>query len=300
MTAQQSLRVLSLSGEELVTVYFQAPATIRQLKEALKDACNLPRFRQKLLLQQRVLADDQDLDQVLDLQLVKLSYTAATDAQIEGLLRAAADGAVDRVEDILQRPQNPNDYLRIHLEEHTDIYASALSFAARENHTDVMQLLAPGSDIALWLASRNGHQAAVRVLLEARADVDCYKDSTALYAAAEHNHPQVVQVLLESIADVRKPNSADTWTPLQAACFFGHCNVAKLLLSHRADAMRSQQNDPNSPFRLALDQGHTLVVQLIQASLKDRDRKRTAPTSVREHLTPAPWIGNSARSRQST
>ena len=125
-----------------MTVYFQAPATIRQLKEALKDACNLPRFRQKLLLQQRVLADDQDLDQVLDLQLVKLSYTAATDAQIEGLLRAAADGAVDRVEDILQRPQNPNDYLRIHLEEHTDIYASALSFAARENHTDVMQLLA--------------------------------------------------------------------------------------------------------------------------------------------------------------
>ena len=122
------------------------------------------------------------------------------------------------------------------------------------------------------LASRNGHRQAVRLLLAAKADVDCYKDSTALYAAAEHNHYAVTQLLLESTADVHKPSSRDSWTPLHAACFEGHCNVAMLLLSYRADPMRSQENGQDSPFKLAFDQGNTLVVLLIRASL-NRPRK---------------------------
>ena len=282
MSGLQPARVLSLSGEVLLTMYVQktTPISIRQLKDALQDDYNLPRFRQRLLLQQQVLADDEVLGQAVDLELVKLNYADATEAQIEGLLRMAAVGAVQTVEDILQRPQNPNNYLRIHLEGQTEMYASALSFAARENHTEVMQLLldahadlqAPGSNVALWLASRNGHRQAVRLLLAAKADVDCYKDSTALYAAAEHNHYAVAQLLLESTADVHKPSSRDSWTPLHAACFEGHCNVAMLLLSYRADPMRSQENGPDSPFKLAFDQGNTLAVLLIRASL-NRPRK---------------------------
>ena len=54
------------------------------------------------------------------------------------------------------------------------------------------------------LAAANGHEAVVRVLLEAGADKDA-KDSTGqtpMWAAAEYGHKAVLNALLEVLTDV--------------------------------------------------------------------------------------------------
>jgi ankyrin repeat domain-containing protein 50 len=59
---------------------------------------------------------------------------------------------------------------------------------------------------ALQEAARNGHEAVMRLLLEAMADVDAKDEHvrTPLQLAAENGHEKAVRLLLKAKADVKR------------------------------------------------------------------------------------------------
>ena len=114
----------------------------------------LSRFRLRLLRGDRVL-DDDDLVAAEDspLQLIRMNYCSISPEQTH-LRDAVAAGAVDKVEEILYRPEHPDG-----------------STSAQSG--DFEQL----DQTPLYLACLSGHTSVASLLLEAFADVnrDCRK-----------------------------------------------------------------------------------------------------------------------------
>ncbi|KAL8700353.1 MAG: hypothetical protein Q9201_005492 [Fulgogasparrea decipioides] len=81
-------------------------------------------------------------------------------------------------------------------------------------------------------AAYNGYCGALKILLDANADVDSrYGEScsTALHLAAEQGNTEVVRVLLKTGASVDFPNDLGQ-TPLWFAVNEGHAEISKMLL----------------------------------------------------------------------
>ncbi|XP_071763706.2 uncharacterized protein ankrd50l [Centroberyx gerrardi] len=89
---------------------------------------------------------------------------------------------------------------------------------------------------ALRSAAWGGHSEAVRLLLDAGADVDgCDGDGrTALRAAAWGGHDEILLTLLDYGAKVDKADREGR-TPLIAAAYMGHCEAVEILLDHNAE-----------------------------------------------------------------
>ncbi|KAL6406243.1 hypothetical protein AUP68_10413 [Ilyonectria robusta] len=100
----------------------------------------------------------------------------------------------------------------------------------------------------LWYAAQNGHEAVVKLLVAAGADVNAGADTsakvgggdgrTALQAAAGGGHLEVVKKLLAAGADVNAAAAAGVYggrTALQAAAGGGHLEVVEKLLAAGAD-----------------------------------------------------------------
>uniref|UniRef100_UPI0037E827F7 ankyrin repeat domain-containing protein 50 n=1 Tax=Semicossyphus pulcher TaxID=241346 RepID=UPI0037E827F7 len=88
---------------------------------------------------------------------------------------------------------------------------------------------------ALRSAAWGGHSEAVKLLLDAGADVDgCDSEGrTALRAAAWGGHEEIVLTLLDYGAQVDKADSKGR-TPLIAAAYMGHHEAVEILLDHNA------------------------------------------------------------------
>ena len=80
---------------------------VRSLKQQLNRVHGFPtRFRQRLLLGDKPLADSTLLDSPMDLALVVLMHSAASQAQLDELVAAAANGSPSEV-------RNPTRGLRL-------------------------------------------------------------------------------------------------------------------------------------------------------------------------------------------
>lgn len=162
------------------------------------------------------------------------------------LLNAAHEGSAKVVELLLSRGA---DALTSDHQGQTP-----LTLAARQGHVKALSVLLdwskgqePGQaarmmehvDSEGWTALRSaawgGHDEAVRLLLDAGADVDgCDSDGrTALRAAAWGGHEEAVLTLLRYTAHVDKADSKGR-TPLIAAAYMGHHEVVEILLDHKA------------------------------------------------------------------
>ncbi|XP_038016346.1 ankyrin repeat domain-containing protein 39 isoform X2 [Motacilla alba alba] len=88
----------------------------------------------------------------------------------------------------------------------------------------------------IWAAARDGDEERVLRLLERRGDPaePDLAGYTALHYASRNGHLAVCRLLLERGApcDARTPGGA---TPLHRACYCGHRAVTELLLQHGAD-----------------------------------------------------------------
>lgn len=93
-------------------------------------------------------------------------------------------------------------------------------------------------DTALHLAAAEGHDAIVRALLEARAEVEHEDEEgcTALHIAARYGGMEVARALLEAEADVNHA-AVDGSTPLSAAKWRqAECLRDQGRYTYRADA----------------------------------------------------------------
>ena len=121
---------------------------------------------------------------------------------------------------------------------------TALMYASRDGHTEIVELLlrVEGIDFnakdkngytALMSASYNGHTEIVELLLRVEGiDVNTKdKDGdTALRLAASNGHTEIVKLLLGVKGiDVNAKNN-DGWTILMSASYNGHTEIVELLL----------------------------------------------------------------------
>ena len=154
---------------------------------------------------------------------------------------------------------------------------SALHFAAREDHPEVIELLLASSRVAVNLKCRMGftplHSAVmaasiecVKLLLEGGADVNSRNNrgDTALYYAVQRDNMEIVKLLLRHNADISIPGDQLN-TPMHQAARVGSTEVVQMLLEAGGDV--SMQNLFRSrPLHLAMDGNSPEVVQLLQAA----------------------------------
>lgn len=117
---------------------------------------------------------------------------------------------------------------------------------------------------ALFYASSGGHTGVLRLLLDARAEVNARASKnlgTPLHVASVHGNHATCQVLLERGAS---PNLQDNSLscPLHLACDDGHAVVVEVLLQHGADP-----SVPNgygqTPLMFATEGHHLLVMEFL-------------------------------------
>ena len=121
----------------------------------------------------------------------------------------------------------------------------------------------------LYAASRNGHLAVVRYLVEQGADMEKADNGgwTPLIVASYRGHLEVVRYLLEQGANRDKANNGG-YTSLHWAANKGHLEIAKLLMVYGADL-----NARTNGGLLPIDMGGRNTEEIRQA-IRDEPRRR--------------------------
>jgi ankyrin repeat protein len=143
----------------------------------------------------------------------------------------------------------------------------ALRAVARQGHEQAVRLLLQkGADVnaeGLGYASREGHEQIVRLLLEKGADVNAQQRSgdTALGHASKAGHEQIVRLLLEKGANVNaRPRFGNT--ALGHASEAGHEQIVRLLLEKGAN-VDARQRFGDTVLGHASEAGHEQIVRLL-------------------------------------
>ncbi|CAK9076430.1 unnamed protein product [Durusdinium trenchii] len=231
----------------------QAEKPVMALKRHLAALTGIPRFRQQLLQDRIHLLDDASLTSDLELQLVILDFQPIDLMSILDFILACCKGDAVQVEEFLQKPIDPN---------------------SRDPHKEVA---AP-----LWAAADSGSLEVVRLLLEARADMEStvQEGSTALQAASGKEHLEVVRELLQAGAN-KNAAALNGFTALKLASSKGYVEVVQELLKAGAETESLGRNDKTA-LHLASLKGHLEVVQELLASRADTNA--TAGNSTALHL----------------
>ena len=231
---------------------------IRTLKRQLHKLSGIPRFRQRLLNDGAVLEDAAQLDGPADLQLLLLPFCSTTYEQVIELHEAVANGKVSVLEQILQRPQNPDlqledgsDWDRDEEGIHFNIYRHApLTVASGAGATELVQLLLEAGADKDGLFEMDDRTAftplcaacacsleIVSILLKSGAQPNGISKTGAtkpLCVAARAGNLSIVRTLLEANAD-KEATDGSGETALCKASRHGHLNVARFLLEVGAD-----------------------------------------------------------------
>ncbi|EGW07575.1 E3 ubiquitin-protein ligase MIB1 [Cricetulus griseus] len=247
------------------------------------------------MLPQFVLCFAERLSQLLK----KLFETQESGDLNEELVKAAANGDVAKVEDLLKRPDvDDKDGDR------------AVHHAAFGDEGAVIEVLHRGSadlnarnkrrqtpldsegDTPLHDAISKKRDDILAVLLEAGADVTITNNNgfNALHHAALRGNPSAMRVLLSKlprpwIVDEKKD---DGYTALHLAALNNHVEVAELLV-HQGNANLDIQNvNQQTALHLAVERQHTQIVRLLvragaKLDIQDKDGDTPLHEALRHH-----------------
>ncbi|XP_065887370.1 uncharacterized protein [Dysidea avara] len=123
----------------------------------------------------------------------------------------------------------------------------------------------------LHYASHHGSLAAVKMLIEFRAIVNCTdKDQhTPLHDAAANGHVKVIEVLIKSGADVNSVQKEKS-TPMHLAARNGHTGAIRLLAAHNGD-VNARDKNKDTPLHEASWAGHAIVIEVLISLKADVD-----------------------------
>jgi hypothetical protein len=138
----------------------------------------------------------------------------------------------------------------------------------------------------VMLASLNGHDRTVELLLERGADVNAQGGhyGNALQAACFGGHDKIVHILLERGADVNA-QGGHYGNALQAACFGGHDKIAQMLLERGAD-VNAQGGEYGNALQAARRGGYNHIVKLLQGHQFADQSTSQPPPSKRLKVSP--------------
>ncbi len=165
----------------------------------------------------------------------KTGYSQLYPTEVQGLWIAAYFGLANIAKLLLEKGADPTAK--------TSYGENALHIASRNGHEQVVQLILLAEDkidvntknsrgeTELHVAAAGGHVKVVRLLLENGADIEAKtgRGCTALYLAAEAGKTTVVDVLLEKHADFLAEDWKGT-TALDQATWRGHEEIVQKLL----------------------------------------------------------------------
>ncbi|CAE7871849.1 Ankyrin repeat and KH domain-containing protein mask [Symbiodinium microadriaticum] len=326
------LHIWKASGELLLATPVNELSDVRALKRQLRQLTGVPRFRQRILKDSAILEDAARLDGPADLQLLQLPFCSTSYKQVIELHEAVENGNVSVVEDILQRPQNPELQLEDGSDWDSDEDGSVLddyrhaplTVASRAGRTEIAEMLLEAGADQDGLFELNGHDAytplcaacdcgsqeIVNLLLKSAAQPNGISRNGAtkpLCVAARSGCLNIVRTLLEANADKDAKDAAGE-TALCEASRHGHLNVAIFLLDMRADIDAvSEVGDelawhPNrfgeAPISAASEMGHVDVVRFLlsaHAFVEARNAKSETPlwkASICGHLETARLLLN--------
>jgi len=142
-----------------------------------------------------------------------------------------------------------------------------------------------GSD-TLVIASRWGHEAAVKVLLNAGMDGKGEYGTKALSQAADYGHLPVVKLLVEKGADVNARDPSG-YTPLARAAEANEKDIALFLLDKGADR-NGRDNFEMTPLLRAAQRDHADMVKLLiekgaDINAKNKNGETAVLTAVKEN-----------------
>jgi ankyrin repeat protein len=149
-----------------------------------------------------------------------------------------------------------------------------LLLASKNGHQDIVNLLLErGIDInqkdedgrnALHLASWYGHQETVQLLIENRIDIKQTDEFglNALHLASRYGHSVIVQILIKKGMDIRQKDSLFGQNALHWASEGGHGEIVQLLINEGIDINQTNEDGENA-IRLAYEKGHNDIVKLL-------------------------------------
>jgi ankyrin repeat protein len=125
----------------------------------------------------------------------------------------------------------------------------------------------------LHLAAREGHEAAIRQLLDAGADVNAVDKMTEdnsvpdgwtpLHLAAPAGKTKAAKLLLDKGADANATDENGKLTPLHYTAWGGDIELVKVLLVGKA-GRRLQDANGRTPLDLVKIRKHSAVVKLLE------------------------------------
>lgn len=142
-----------------------------------------------------------------------------------------------------------------------------------EQQADMMRIMMANTDgeeqlTPLHVAARAGHADIIRILIQARADVDCGDNGgrTALHVAAAYGHAEAAQALLHEggnthLIHTRNPHYLRR-TPIHTASLWGHTAVVCVLIGAHAN-VNVLDADRWTPLHLAASMGRTDAIRVL-------------------------------------
>ncbi|KAA8572307.1 hypothetical protein EYC84_002933 [Monilinia fructicola] len=158
-------------------------------------------------------------------------------------------------------------------------YGNALQAASCGGNETIVKLLLEakadvnaqddGYDNAFQMASYAEYKEIVKLLLEAKADVNinCGAYSNALQSASYKGNEEIVKLLLEAKADVNA-QGGEYGNALQAASYRGDEEIVKLLLEAKAD-VNAQGGEYGNALYIASNKGYETIVKLLLEAKAD-------------------------------